>query len=123
MQSYVCKEMGKDIIYLSSMHLTERVIASYHVLGTHDRLVNLDLKDRPQAQIELHDELKYNTGMYIHRAMKKVKGNGCILATSLGKSKGYLRYWDQYFSYLKILNPYCLNNGAAGASWATGLYS
>jgi hypothetical protein len=72
--------MGKDIIYLSLMHLTERVIAGYHVLDMHDRLVNLDPKDRPQAQIELHDELKYNAGMYIHRAIKKVKGNGCILA-------------------------------------------
>jgi hypothetical protein len=80
MQSYVCKEMGKDIIYLSPMHLTERVIAGYHVLDTHDRLVNLDPKDRPQTQIELHDELKYNAGMYIYRAIKKVKGNGCILA-------------------------------------------
>jgi hypothetical protein len=50
MQSYVCKEMGKDIIYLSPMHLTERVIAGYNVLDTHDRLVNLDPKDRPQAR-------------------------------------------------------------------------
>jgi hypothetical protein len=50
MQSYVCKEMGKDIIYLSLMHLTERVIAGYNVLDTHDRLVNLDPKDRPQAR-------------------------------------------------------------------------
>ena len=46
MQSYVCKEMGRDIIYLSPMHLTERVIAGYHVPDTHDRLVYLDPKDR-----------------------------------------------------------------------------
>jgi hypothetical protein len=81
--------MGKDIIYLYPMHLTERVITGYHVLDTHDRLVNLDPKDRPQAQIELHDESKYNAGMYIYRA----------------------------------INPYCLNNGATGASRAIGLYS
>jgi len=49
MQSYVCKEMGQYIIYLSLMHLTERVITGYDVLDTHDRLVNLDSKDRPQA--------------------------------------------------------------------------
>jgi hypothetical protein len=73
--------MGKDIICLSPMHLTKRVIAGYNVPDTHDRLVNLDPKDRPQARIELRDELKYNTGMYIYKAMKKVKGNGCILAT------------------------------------------
>ena len=80
MQSYVCKEMGQYIIYLSLMHLTERVITGYDVLDTHDRLVNLDSKERPQARIELRDELKYNMGMYFYRAMKKVKGNGCILA-------------------------------------------
>ena len=80
MQSYVCKKLGKNIIYLSPMHLTERVITGYDVPDTHDRLVNLDSKDRPQARIELHDELKYKVGMYIYRAMKKVKGNGCILA-------------------------------------------
>ena len=45
MQSYVHKEMGKDIIYLSLMHLTERVITGYNVLDTHDRLVNLDPED------------------------------------------------------------------------------
>jgi hypothetical protein len=60
MQSYVSKEMGKDIIYLSPMNLTERVIAGYNVPDTHDRLMNLDPKDRPQARTELHDELKYN---------------------------------------------------------------
>jgi len=80
MQSYVYKEMGQYIIYLSPMHLTERVIAGYHVPDTHDRLVNLDPNDRPQAQIELRDELKYNERMYIYRAMKMIKGIGCILA-------------------------------------------
>jgi hypothetical protein len=59
MQSYICKERGKYIIYLSPMHLTERVITSYNVPNTHDRLVNLDPKDRPQAGIELHDELSH----------------------------------------------------------------
>ena len=81
MQSYVHKEMGKDIIYLSLMHLTERVITGYNVPDTHNRLVNLDPKDLPQTRIELHNELKYNAGMYIYNAMNKVKGNGCILAT------------------------------------------
>jgi hypothetical protein len=73
--------MGKDIVCLSLMHLTKRVIVGYNVPDTHDRLVNFDPKDRPQARIELRDELKYNTGMYIYRAIKKVKGNGCILST------------------------------------------
>ena len=72
--------MDQYIIYLSPVHLTERVITGYDVPDTHDRLVNLDSKERPQARIELRDELKYNMGMYFYRAMKKVKGNGCILA-------------------------------------------
>ena len=80
MQSYVSKEMGKDIIFLSPMHLTMRVIMGYNVPDTHNRLVNLDPKDLPQARIELRDELKYNVGMYIYNAINKVKGNGCILA-------------------------------------------
>jgi hypothetical protein len=42
MQSYVCKELGKDIIYLSPMHITQRAIIGHDVPDTHPRLVNLD---------------------------------------------------------------------------------
>jgi hypothetical protein len=64
------------------MHITQRIIMGYDVLDTHDRLVNLDPKERERekAQIELRDELKYYAGMCIYRTMKKVEEHGCILA-------------------------------------------
>jgi hypothetical protein len=84
----------------------------------------LDPKDRPQARIELHDELKYTWECISIEPWRRSREMGVSLPpTSLSKSKGYLCYWDQYFSYLKILNLYCLNDGVAGASWATRLYS
>jgi hypothetical protein len=43
MQSYVCKELGQPIIYLSPMHITQRAIIGYDVLDTDLRLVNLDM--------------------------------------------------------------------------------
>jgi hypothetical protein len=42
MQAYVRKELGKDILYLSPMLLTERTIACYDILDTHENLVNLN---------------------------------------------------------------------------------
>ena len=80
MQSYVCKELGRDIIYLSSTRTTQRVIVGYIVPYTHHRLVKLSPMERVQARIIMRGDLKYNAEMYIYRAMKKVKGNGCVLA-------------------------------------------
>ena len=80
MQSYVCKELGKNIIYLSPMRITQRAIVGYDVPDTHHRPVNLDPIVRVQVRIEMRNEIKYNAGMYIYRAMKKVWRNGCILA-------------------------------------------
>jgi hypothetical protein len=42
MQSYVCKELGQPIIYLSPMHIIQRAIIGYDVPDTDPRLVNLD---------------------------------------------------------------------------------
>ena len=78
MQSYVCKKLGKNIIYLCPIHITQRVIAGYDVPDTHEKLVNLNPKERVQGQKELRNELKYNAGMYVYRAMKKVGETGCI---------------------------------------------
>jgi hypothetical protein len=44
MQSYVSKELGKNIISL--MHITERVIAGYDIPNTHEKLVNLNPQER-----------------------------------------------------------------------------
>lgn len=78
MQAHICKELGLNTIYLSSMHLTQRVITGYDVLYTHDRLMDLNPQEREKVQVELHNKLKYNTGMYMYRTMKKVRENVCI---------------------------------------------
>ena len=81
MQSYLCKQMGLNIIYLSLMHLTQRVISGSDIPDTNEKLINLNPQEREQVWAELRDELKYNAVMYMYRAMKKLGGgDGCILA-------------------------------------------
>jgi len=80
MQAYVSKEVGKDIVYLSMMLITERTIAGYDILDTHEKLVNLNPEERNKYREDLLIEYKYRAGMYIYEAMKKVQGNGCIMA-------------------------------------------
>jgi hypothetical protein len=46
MQSYVCKELGQPIIYISPMHITQRAIIGYGVPDMDPRLVNLDRMQR-----------------------------------------------------------------------------
>jgi len=41
MQSYVCKELDKNIIYLSPMHISQRAIIGFDIPDTDPRLVKL----------------------------------------------------------------------------------
>jgi len=81
MQAYVSKELGKGIIYLSLMLITERTIVGYDIPDTHEDLVNLNPEERKKFQEDLEIEYKYRAGLYIYGAMKKVWGNGCVMAT------------------------------------------
>ena len=72
MQSYVSKELGKYIVYLSSMLITERTIVGYDIPDTHEKPVNLNLEERKKYREDLLIEYKYRAGMYIYGAMKKV---------------------------------------------------
>ena len=80
MQAFVSKELGKDIIYLSPMLITERTIAGYDIPDTHKKLVNLNQEERKKYREDLVIEYKYQAGMYIYEAMKKVQENRCIMA-------------------------------------------
>jgi hypothetical protein len=80
MQSYVCKEPGQNIIYLSSMHITQRAIIGHDVPNMDPRLVNLDRMQWVLAQVNMQGETKFRKGQYILQAMKKIRRNGCILA-------------------------------------------
>ena len=62
MQSYVCKELEEDIIYLSSMHISERAISGYDVLDTHTSLVNLDPLQRVKVRVRMRGEIMYRKG-------------------------------------------------------------
>ena len=81
MQAYVSKELGKDIIYLSPMLIIERTIVGYDIPDTHEKLVNLNPEERKKYREDLVIEYKYRAGMYIYEAMKKVRGNGCVMDT------------------------------------------
>ena len=80
MQAYVSKELGKGIIYLSPMLITERTITGYDIPDTHEKLVNLNPEERKKYREDLVIEYKYWVGMYIYEAMKKVWGNGWVMA-------------------------------------------
>jgi hypothetical protein len=80
MQAYVSKELNKGIIYLSPILLTKRTIAGYDIPDTHEDLVNLNAKERVKYRKDLLIEYRYRAGMYIYEAMKKVRGDGCIMA-------------------------------------------
>ena len=81
MQAYVSKELGNNIVYLSPMLIIERTITSYDIPDTHAKLVNLNLEKRKKYREDLVIEYIYQAGMYIYEAMKKVWGNGCVMAT------------------------------------------
>ena len=66
------KELNKGIIYLSPILLTERTIAGYDIPDTHEHLVNLNAKERAKYRKDLLIEYRYQVGMYIYEAMKKV---------------------------------------------------
>jgi hypothetical protein len=80
MQAYVSKELGKNILYLSRMLFTKRTIVGYNILDTHEKLVNLNPEERKKYREDLVIEYKYRSGMYIYEAMKKIWGNGCVMA-------------------------------------------
>jgi len=46
MQAYVSKELGKNIVYLSPMLITERTITGYDIPDTHKDMVNLNPEER-----------------------------------------------------------------------------
>jgi hypothetical protein len=63
------------------MFITERIITGYDIPDTHEKLVNLNLEQRKKYREDLVIEYKYRAGIYIYEATKKVRGNGCIMAT------------------------------------------
>ena len=80
MQSYIYKELNKNVIYLSPMHITQRAIVGYDVPDTDLRLMNLDRMQQVEVWVRMKSEIKYRKGQYILQAMKKIRGNGYILA-------------------------------------------
>ena len=53
MQSYVCKELGKNIIYLSPMHITQRANIGYNVPDMHPSLMDLDKLQRIEVRARM----------------------------------------------------------------------
>ena len=80
MQAYATQQLGEDFIYLSPIHITQRAISGYDIPDTHPKLVNLTGLQRVEVRVKMRGEMLYRKGQYILEAMKKVRGNGCILA-------------------------------------------
>ena len=64
------------------MLIIERTIAGYDIPDTHEKPVNLNPEERKKYREDLVIECKYRAGIYIYEAMKKVQGNGCIMAAN-----------------------------------------
>jgi hypothetical protein len=93
MMAYVSKKCSLGIVYLSPMHISERTIVGYNLPDTHEDLVTLTKPQRDQYRKEKLDTSKLVVAMYIYGAMKKIKGNGCILAaTTSSKSETCLEH-------------------------------
>jgi hypothetical protein len=82
MQSVVSNEIGggDNRIYLSPMHICQRAIIGYDVPDTDPRLANLDGLARQEARGYLVGENKKRKGDYILHCMRKIQGNGCVVA-------------------------------------------
>ena len=63
------------------MLIKERTIVGYDIPDTHEDLGNLNPQEREKFREDLLIEYKYRAGMYIYGAMKKVRENGCVMAT------------------------------------------
>ena len=72
MQSYIYKELNKNVIYLSPMHITQRAIIGYDVPNMDLRLVNFDRIQRVLVQTKMQGKIKYRKGQYILQVMKKI---------------------------------------------------
>ena len=80
MQAYASQELGEDIIYLSPMHITQRAISGHDIPNTHPSLMNLDHLQRVEVRVKMRGGIMYRKGQYILKAIKKVQGNGYVLA-------------------------------------------
>lgn len=65
MQSYVCKELDKDIIYLSPMHISQRAIIGFDIPDTDPRLVKLKGMERVLAWNLMQGEIKFRKGQLL----------------------------------------------------------
>ena len=79
-QAYVSDISGGRDIYLSPMHINERCIIGYEIPDTHPELIDLTAQQRDKYQLDKLNKSKLAIGTYIYEVMKKIKGNGCILA-------------------------------------------
>ena len=77
---YISKELKLDVIYLSPMHIAQRIIIGYHLDDNHPTMKDLTKRQRQAHRKKLMDNEKLNISRYILGAMKKIRGNGCILA-------------------------------------------
>jgi hypothetical protein len=80
MQSSICKQLGKKVIYPSPMHIIQRCIAGYDIPDNHEKLRSLNVEGRVAARKFLHNEMQFQAGTYVYRSMKLVGEHGCILA-------------------------------------------
>ena len=76
----VSKECNLGIHYLSPMHISDSIIKGYDLPPTHPDMVKLMAQKRDQVNKQRREKYKLAVARYIHGAMRKIKGNGCLVA-------------------------------------------
>jgi hypothetical protein len=62
------------------MLLTERTIAGYDIPDDSSALAKFNAKQRKKYRLDALIEYRYQASMCMLQDMKKIRGNGCILA-------------------------------------------
>jgi hypothetical protein len=56
------RNWGKNVLYLSPMHITQRAIIGHDVPDMDPRLVNLDRMQRVLTWVKMQGEIKFRKG-------------------------------------------------------------
>jgi hypothetical protein len=79
----IANRLDEDDIMFGSPRWLEnfRDMKQAAISDTHKDLLNFNSEERKKFRENLEIEYKYRSGMYIYGAMKKVWGNGCVMAS------------------------------------------
>jgi hypothetical protein len=80
MNAHACQQMNLPVVYLSPHYITQYNILGPEVPEDHPELEGLILLPRIRKMVEIRARQAEPAVNYIYNCMKKIKGDGCVLA-------------------------------------------